>query len=438
MQKVLGIAISALALISLVSVVRAADIETPLPVKAPAVAPEPSWASGYLELYAGTSTTTQNETFCEFGFGCESADESVDGAVLGGAARGNYWFLPYVSGQLDVQAEGTSRTVSGSESIGTSTVPVSERFSTESYLVGGHLNWRDPNTGLLGVFGAGGDAGDQGETEGNQRHYLGGVEGQYYWRMVTLYLQGGYDSTPNNPAIEIDSVHEWFVRGTARWFIDPNLLVEATGVYANGAIDFSPFAMMEGTPSSFGFNTMLAQAKIEWRPASVPISLFAKYQWAQTRYDTVSDSLEGISVSNKIADNRWMVGARLYFAESSLLSNDHHGATLDIIDPLGSAVSPLTMSEIPSAGEVVLSDIRLKRDIEPIGQLENGLRLYRYRYLWDDTVYVGVMAQEVAEKVPGAVMMGDDGYLRVNYQKLGLRLRTLDEWDAMTYGIRLN
>jgi hypothetical protein len=63
---------------------------------------------------------------------------------------------------------------------------------------------------------------------------------------------------------------------------------------------------------------------------------------------------------------------------------------------------------------------------------------YRYRYLWGNTVYVGVMAQEVAEKVPGAAMMGDDGYMRVNYQKLGLRLRTLDEWDAMTYGIRLN
>jgi hypothetical protein len=196
---------------------------------------------------------------------------------------------------------------------------------------------------------------------------------------------------------------------------------------------------METGISSWGFNTTLAQAKIEWRPASVPISLFAKYQWAQTRYDTLFVSAEGLNVSNKITDNRWMVGARLYFAENSLLSNDRHGATLDIIDPLGSPVSPLSISSIPTAGEVlVTSDIRLKRDIEPIGQLTNGLGLYSYRYLWDDTVYVGVMAQEVAEKVPGAVMMGDDGYMRVNYQKLGLRLRTLDEWDAMTYGIRLN
>jgi hypothetical protein len=38
------------------------------------------------------------------------------------------------------------------------------------------------------------------------------------------------------------------------------------------------------------------------------------------------------------------------------------------------------------------SDERLKRDIEPVGSAQ-GLTLYKFRYLWDDTVYVGVMAQ---------------------------------------------
>jgi hypothetical protein len=112
-----------------------------------------------------------------------------------------------------------------------------------------------------------------------------------------------------------------------------------------------------------------------------------------------------------------------------LLSNDRHGATLDIIDPLGSPVSPLSISSIPTAGDIlVASDIRLKRDIEPIGQLTNGLGLYSYRYLWDDTVYVGVMAQEVAEVVPAAVLCGADGFLRVDYARLGLKLLTWDEW----------
>jgi hypothetical protein len=76
------------------------------------------------------------------------------------------------------------------------------------------------------------------------------------------------------------------------------------------------------------------------------------------------------------------------------------------------------------------SDIRLKRDITQVGELDSGIDLYRYRYLWSDTTYVGVMAQEVAEVVPEAVLRGADGYLRVDYARLGLRLKTWDQWTA--------
>jgi hypothetical protein len=78
----------------------------------------------------------------------------------------------------------------------------------------------------------------------------------------------------------------------------------------------------------------------------------------------------------------------------------------------------------------VVSDIRLKRDIVEVGRLDNGVGLYRYRYQWSDQTYVGVMAQEVAQVVPDAVMHGGDGYLRVDYGRLGLRLMTWDEWVA--------
>jgi len=75
-----------------------------------------------------------------------------------------------------------------------------------------------------------------------------------------------------------------------------------------------------------------------------------------------------------------------------------------------------------------VSDVRLKRDIVKLGELANGLHLYRYRYLWSDVIYVGVMAQEVAAIAPTAVVRGADGYLRVDYGQLGLRLTTWDEW----------
>ena len=76
------------------------------------------------------------------------------------------------------------------------------------------------------------------------------------------------------------------------------------------------------------------------------------------------------------------------------------------------------------------SDIRLKRDIVLLDRLPNGIGLYRYRYIWSDQVYVGVMAQEVAQIVPDAVVRGADGFLRVNYARLGMRLLTWDEWAA--------
>jgi hypothetical protein len=79
---------------------------------------------------------------------------------------------------------------------------------------------------------------------------------------------------------------------------------------------------------------------------------------------------------------------------------------------------------------VVPSDARLKRDIVPIERLANGLELYRYRYVWSDTVYVGVMAQDVRAVRPDAVTRGADGFLLVNYKRLGLRLQTWDQWSA--------
>jgi hypothetical protein len=81
------------------------------------------------------------------------------------------------------------------------------------------------------------------------------------------------------------------------------------------------------------------------------------------------------------------------------------------------------------------SDIRLKRDIVLVGRRDDGLGLYSYRYLWSDTVYVGVMAQEVALVHPDAIVRGDlDDYLRVDYGRLGSRLMTLPEWQATSKG----
>jgi hypothetical protein len=70
------------------------------------------------------------------------------------------------------------------------------------------------------------------------------------------------------------------------------------------------------------------------------------------------------------------------------------------------------------------SDMRLKADIEPIGE-RNGHNWYRFRYVWDDsgTVHEGVMAQEVMQTRPDAVVVEPHtGFLVVNYEALGLEM----------------
>jgi hypothetical protein len=76
------------------------------------------------------------------------------------------------------------------------------------------------------------------------------------------------------------------------------------------------------------------------------------------------------------------------------------------------------------------SDLWLKHDVVLLGRLDNGLGYYRFSYAGSDEAYVGVIAQEVEAVRPDAVMRGRDGYLRVYYDKLGLKFRSYQDWLA--------
>lgn len=62
-----------------------------------------------------------------------------------------------------------------------------------------------------------------------------------------------------------------------------------------------------------------------------------------------------------------------------------------------------------------LSDIRSKMDIKRIGTADNGLGIFLYRYKHGGPYEIGVMAQDVERVNPGAVVMGPDDFMRVNY-----------------------
>lgn len=73
---------------------------------------------------------------------------------------------------------------------------------------------------------------------------------------------------------------------------------------------------------------------------------------------------------------------------------------------------------------IMASDIRTKENIKAIGWLPNGLPVYEYEYKpefknrWGHGKQVGVMAQEVEQVMPEAVIEHPDGYKMVNYGAL--------------------
>jgi hypothetical protein len=77
------------------------------------------------------------------------------------------------------------------------------------------------------------------------------------------------------------------------------------------------------------------------------------------------------------------------------------------------------------------SDIRLKRDIQLLAVLPDGMNIYAFKYLWSDETHVGVMAQDLLQKPAwrGAVVTKENGFYSVNYAKLGLRMVTIEEWN---------
>ncbi|HSK40858.1 MAG TPA: hypothetical protein VK943_13915, partial [Arenibaculum sp.] len=132
------------------------------------------------------------------------------------------------------------------------TVPLGERFgaqldagvgSDDYYGVGGHLFWRNPDAGLVGVFGSW-------ETYDGTDMARGGVEAEAYIDRITLAGRAGYQDG------EVDET--LFGRMDIIFYATPNFSLSAGG--------------------EFGDDSTLGRARVEWQPAfaSMPgLSVYA-------------------------------------------------------------------------------------------------------------------------------------------------------------------
>ena len=80
-------------------------------------------------------------------------------------------------------------------------------------------------------------------------------------------------------------------------------------------------------------------------------------------------------------------------------------------------------------GAGLVSDMRLKENVSEVGKdAYTGLNLYHFSYINDpdSTMYEGVMAQEVLNFMPEAVVLTEDGFYAVNYNMLGMEMKQVE------------
>jgi outer membrane immunogenic protein len=256
-------------------------------------------------------------------------------------------------------------------------------------------------------------------------------------------LVGGF-GVPASVSADID----WYgtVRGRLGWSSGP-LLLYGTGGLAYGRIALSG-SLMAVPPPPLGLNAQTSSVNVGWVAGagveylwSPNVVLSLDYQYVDLGSTSVATGAtaagQGFSTLNANARGQFQavtVGVSWLFSPRVAGAPWQGGCLGGHVGGAWGNDTNASFAYFPG----FVSDIRLKRDIVLVGHLDNGLGLYRYRYLWSDAVFVGVMAQEVALIRPDAVVRdGLDDYLRVDYDRLGLKLMTLPEWNAISGGKKL-
>jgi hypothetical protein len=288
---------------------------------------------------------------------------------------------------------------------------------------GGHWFWRNPSQSLLGIYG---DWGTWDRFGGVNVGHVGG-EGEWYLGPLTLDGVVGVEfgnsasNTVITPTPGLIATTTTFVDSFAiktRFFDDINLkyyfsndfdgyvghrYLGGKNALALGAELATPLgrgtmgsAFVEGRVGEGENHGVWGGLKLYFGPTDKPLM-------ARHRRDDPTN--------------------RTFNIPATIFGNHSTTSTQTCTGHIGSSGNC-------EAAIAISSDRRLKRDMVLLARRDDGIGIYRYRYLWSDTVYVGVMAQEVAAIAPEAVVGDPDGFLRVNYARLGMRLLTFNAWQA--------
>jgi len=137
----------------------------------------------------------------------------------------------------------------------------------------------------------------------------------------------------------------------------------------------------------------------------------------------ISQALAGAPISVLQALAGTYSGLPLNLLSGETMTGSQTGSsTSKSWDPMGVFSNALnaggSAAQGASAIMTALSDRRLKTDVERIGERPDGLGVYAFRYFWSPVRHIGVMAQEVLDVKPEAVVHLPGGYMAVNYGAL--------------------
>lgn len=112
------------------------------------------------------------------------------------------------------------------------------------------------------------------------------------------------------------------------------------------------------------------------------------------------------------------------------LASNAYGQQMSTYGNLAQAQAQADASSSAGIGQMVgslgsaamlafMSDPRLKQAVCRIGTHHTGVGVYEYEYVWGGGRQIGVMADEVEQVIPAAVITRADGFKMVNYAMLG-------------------
>jgi hypothetical protein len=183
-----------------------------------------------------------------------------------------------------------------------------------------HLSWRDPQTGLFGIFGG---AGIHESEDDRGDHYFIGLEGQYYSGNWTFYGQGGFLDAESSDNPGDDAFHDaFFARAVARYFPNAHSRIQGELSYAHGEQDTD-----DKDQDIIGWGLRYDRDIADIFPSS-PASVFVGYRGGY--FDNGSGGDTG-----SFHDHTIYAGLRLTFGGAGgvdMLTSDRSGATLDIPD----------------------------------------------------------------------------------------------------------